>query len=187
MRSILLILFSLLIIPFAFLQAEDIKMAWVDSDLVLEGFKGRDELKAIFQKKVKALEDSARVLQQELIALREEYQKGVATWSEKTKKEKEDFIRGKLKAYQDYVDKNFGKEGVVETEMQEITKPVLKQIYKIITDLANKYKYRMIFDKRGTPQILFAKPDYDLTKEVIEELNKASTSPQKEEKKEESK
>ncbi len=188
MRSILLkILFTFLIIPVSSLFAEDIKMAWVDSDMVLEGFKGREELKANFQKKVKALEDSARVLQQELIKLREEYQKSVATWSEKTKKEKEEYIRGKLQAYQDYVEKNFGKDGVVEKEMQELTKPVLKQIYKIITDMSVKYKYRMIFDKRGTPQILFAKPEYDLTKEVIEELNKASSAPLKEEKKEENK
>jgi outer membrane protein len=188
MKSILLkILFIFLIIPVTSLFAEDIKMAWVDSDMVLEGFKGREELKANFQKKVKALEDSARVLQQELIALREEYQKGVATWSEKTKKEKEEYIRGKLKTYQDYVEKNFGKDGVVENEMQELTKPVLKQIYKIITDLSIKYKYKMIFDKRGTPQILFAKPEFDITKEVVEELNKASGEPPKEEKKEEKK
>ncbi|MBN1232676.1 MAG: OmpH family outer membrane protein [Candidatus Coatesbacteria bacterium] len=165
-------IFLFIIILIAFIHAEDVKIGWIDSDQVLQEFKGRDELKAAFEAKVRQLEVTAKKMQEELIILRNNYQKNLNTWSEKTKTEKQEELKTKIASYQEFVKNSFGKDGVAEKEMKRITDPVIKQIYQIITNLTIKYKYFMIFDKRGIPQILYAKPELDMTKEVVEELNK---------------
>lgn len=172
MRSIILFV----IILVSFIYAEDLKIGWIDSDQVLQEFKGRDELKATFEAKVRQLEETAKKMQEELIQLRNDYQKNLSTWSEKTKSEKQEELKIKITAYQEFIKNSFGKDGAAEKEMKKITDPVIKQIYQIITNLTIKYKYFMIFDKRGIPQLFYAKPEMDMTKEVVDELNKSYKS-----------
>jgi outer membrane protein len=69
-----------------------------------------------------------------------------------------------------YRQDKFGVKGELFQKQEEVMKPIQNRIFTVIQQIAKDKDYDFIFDRSGDIMFLFAKEEYDLTKEVIEKL-----------------
>lgn len=122
-----------------------------------------DEFKKIMEK------DRAALLEKEneLKKMKEEIEKQKTTLKEAALKKKEAEFEKKLRDYQ--VSANDFNNDLRQRE-QEIVRKIMPEIMKIVKEIGQKGKYTMITDT----QIPYYAADHDITKQVLDELNKVT-------------
>jgi outer membrane protein len=142
--------------------AAEYKMAYVDLVKVFDEYGKTKESEQALGEKGKAKESERKNLVDEIRKLKDEQ----ALLSEKAKTEKQAVIDEKIKALQSFDMKT--RDELVK-ERNEKLGGILKDIEKVVNDLAKEQGYDMVLNSRT---LLFGKENLDLTKEVLKRLNK---------------
>ncbi len=66
--------------------------------------------------------------------------------------------------------KYFGPEGDLFTQQEQLMRPIQERILAAIEEVATAGGYDYVFDKAGDYLFLYARPQYDLSDDVLEEL-----------------
>lgn len=125
-----------------------------------------DEFKKIMEKDRAALLDK----ENDLKKMKEEIEKQKMTLKEDALKKKEAEFDKKLRDFQ--VAANDFNNDLRQRE-QEIFRKMIPEIVKVVKKLGDEGKYTMIIDPMVS-QLPYHAADHDLTKQVIEEFNKAT-------------
>lgn len=168
-KSILVVLTLVMFLaaPAATVFAADLKIGVVDVEYIIhtsdKGKAAKGKLKKLFEDKQKELDGE----QKKLLELKKEIEEiaEMAT-PEKRKAKVLEYQQGLLKLQELYM-KN--QQELAKKEI-ELMKPILTSLEKILTDFAKDGQYDFIMN-RSEQGVLFTKPDYDLTKQVLEKLN----------------
>jgi len=154
-----------------FLRAEELKVGYIDSGKILEKYMGTGDLVKQFDKEVADWRETATTLRSEIDALYSELSSQQLMLSEEAKAKKREEIARKEQEYQSFVQEIWGAEGKAVKRRDELTKPVVEKIDKILERLGSEEGYAMIFDiSEGS--VVYAKEKLDLTDLVLEELNR---------------
>jgi len=144
------------------------KIGFVDVREVMlnsvEGKKASEELKKTFEKNRAQI--SAK--EAELRKLKEDLDKQRSVLKEAALREKENAYQKKLRDYQQMV-KDANEE--MQKRDQELSKTLLPEIMKVISDIGTKEKFTVILDVGSVPVPFFSREN-DLTKRVIEEFDR---------------
>lgn len=141
----------------------DVREIMLNSDA---GKKATEEFKKLIEKNRLLIQGSEMELQK----MKDEIEKQRTVLTEATLKEKEAAFQKKLRDYQ-----ALGKEATddLQAKEQEVYKNMFLEIQKVINSIAEKEKYTVIFDLNpGAMSIPFYSKTDDLTKRVVDELNK---------------
>ena len=153
-----------------FAQAE-MKIGFINSEEIFRGYSGTKDAQDKFDKEVKKWEQDATDRQKEIKDLKDQLDKQSLLLSAERRAEIETKLKTKMTEYQDFLQTKFGQKGEALTKNEELTKPIIEKINKIIDKIAKEENYDYIMDAR-TGGVIFAKPAYDLTKRVLAILNK---------------
>lgn len=181
-HRLFILLVILAIAPMAIAQ----KYACVNTDYVLKSLpdyanaqKRLDRYVADWQKE---LTDKAS----ELTAMRAEYEQESYLLPENLKKRRQEEIRAKEQEIRDLQQQHFGAGGDLERHRAELLKPIQDRVYSIIERIASEKNYAFVFDKSGSPTVLYANKKYDISDDVLEQLGvkpgSATASPSSSEK-----
>ncbi len=154
----------------AALHAE-MKIGYINSEEIFTQYEGTKLAQEKFNKEVAKWEQDASRRQKELKDLKEQLDKQSLLLSAERKKELEDSLNTKMIAYQEFLQQKFGQKGEALIKNEELTKPILEKIQKILDKIAAEENYDFIFDARAGG-IVHAKPAYNLNKRVLDLLNK---------------
>ena len=140
----------------------------------------------VLKQRLPEILDVQRTLEQ----LQQDYQREIADRETKLKKLEEDFRRQelllseakkaeldaefkeKVQQLQQFAQDKFGPEGELTRKNVELLEPIFKKINDAIRDMAEEGKYDFIFDSPSAGLVLFAKPEYDLTEQLLELMEK---------------
>ncbi|NLE02654.1 MAG: OmpH family outer membrane protein [Fibrobacter sp.] len=147
------------------------KLGYINSELIFSEYEGTKDAQEKFNKEVAKWEQEASRKQKEIKDLKDQIDKQSLLLSAERKKAIEDSLNQKMIAYQEFLQKKFGQKGEALTKNEELTKPILDKIQKIIDKIAADENYDYIFDARSGV-LVYAKTAYDLNKRVLELLNK---------------
>ena len=126
-----------------------------------DGIRAQATLKKLFDKRQQELD--AR--QTELSRAREDIEKQSRVLSRQAlEKRMEDWQRRMVELQTKFVENN--KE--LQEKQGQLTGPILKKMLGIIARLAKKSSYELIIDKQAVP---YARPDLDLTEQVVQMYN----------------
>lgn len=150
------------------LVAQD-KVALVDSQKILSTFAGaidaNKELEAENQKWAQELQK----LDDDLNKQREELERQSLLLSEAKRQERDAEIKKMAADIIKYREEKWGDNGAYFRKQQELMRPVFDKINQVINRLAEDEKYELVFDTvQGN--ILYAKTEYDITQDVLDEL-----------------
>jgi len=148
-----------------------LKMGYINSERIFTQFEGTKVAQDKFNKEVAKWEQEASKKAKEITELREQLEKQSLVLSAERKKALEDSLRVKMMTYEKFVQEKFGQKGEALTKNEELTKPIIEKINKIIDKIAKDEQYDFIFDQRAGG-LVFAKGSYDLTDRVLAELAK---------------
>ncbi len=152
-------------------SAKDLKLGYIDSNRILTEYKGMADVQAELEKTKLEWDKQTQEKEAELDGLREEYEAQSLMWSEKTQQEKQQIIQEKYVEYQRFVNEIIAPSGKFAQLRLELLKPIYDKINTILVQLGEKGGYDFVFDV-DIPAVVFAKPEYELTDRVLEDLNK---------------
>lgn len=152
-------------------EAADLKIGYIDSQQIFRAYKGTADAQAKLDTEVAEWEKKAEDMRVEIEDLQKELEAQSLLLSEEKKKEKEQTLQGKYAEYQQFVTSIWGPQGEAVKRNEELTQPIIEKIDTILKKIAEDEDYTFIFDAVGGA-LVYAKPTFDLTEQVIEELNK---------------
>ena len=149
----------------------EMKLGYINSEAIFAEYEGTKEAQSKFNNEVAKWEQEASKRQQEIKDLKEQIDKQSLLLSNERKKALEDSLNQKMVNYQKFLQEKFGQKGEALEKNEELTKPIIEKINRIIEKIAKEENYDYIFDARAGG-IVFAKKVYDLNQRVLEALNK---------------
>jgi len=150
---------------------EVLKIGYVFSERIFLESKDYADAQAEFNKYKTDWEQKAQEMEREFTALQEEYMQQRLLLSEQKKKEKEEQITAKREAFENFVSEVLSPEGKLAEKNRELSKPIYDKIKSTVAKIAEGGQYDLILDASAVLWAAAGK-GYDLTDQVIEELNK---------------
>jgi len=175
-RVIFTLMFILATFSFGFAQT---KIGYVDSQKIMANFQEaidaqnkleeiRSAYQAEYEGKVREYQEMAQEIESQSLLL-----------SEEKKKEKLRLLQDKATEIDQYKFEKLNPEGgEFYRKNQELFKPVLEKINAVIQKIGKVEEYDYIIDA-SSGALLHALPKYDLTDQVLEELNRGVTASKK--------
>lgn len=165
--------FGLLLILFAsFTQTlnAQLKLGYVDSDTIMKQLPDAQDAQKKLDATIKEWQEELSKMERDWKAKYDDYDKRKLILSEQKRVE----IEKELVTMEDQVSKyrqdKFGVKGELFQKQEEFMKPIQNRIFTVIQQIAKDNDYDFIFDRSGDIMFLYAKEEFDLTKEVIEKL-----------------
>lgn len=147
------------------------KIGYVDSQRILTTFSGAvdaqkklDADNTTWDQELKKMNDEFRVLQDQL-------DQQSLLLSEAKRKEKDQELQAAAVKIQQYQNQKWGEGGEFFKRRSELMQPIIDRINQIIHKIGEDEEYDFIFDTVAG-NILHAKDKYDITDNVLEELEK---------------
>jgi outer membrane protein len=149
----------------------ELKIGYINSEAIFQDYEGTKDAQDKFNKEVAKWEQEASKKQKNIKDLKDQIDKQSLLLSADRKKALEDSLESKMAEYQKFLQEKFGQKGEALSKNEELTKPIIEKINKIIEKIAKEENYDYIFDARAGG-VVFAKKAYDLSDRVLALLSK---------------
>jgi outer membrane protein len=155
-------------------QAQEMRIAFINSEEVLQKYSGMQEAEKLFRQDVEEWNQEAEARKREIEALAKELEAQSLMLSEERRREKERDYQRKLQEYEQFVQSIWGPNGLVAQRNEELLRPIIAKIQAVLEQIAAEQGYDLILDAADN-NVLYANPDYDLTEEVVRRLQESET------------
>ncbi len=160
----------LLLVMISLTWSQDMRVAHVDSRIILKKYKGASSIQDQYDQKLAKWEQESNLLQKEVAYLLEQLDKQSLILSEEKKQEMEGELAEKEATLSAFVDKIYGMNGELVAENQKISAPLIQEVRAAINEISLQEGYDMVVD-RASGAVVFWKAEHDLTQRVLDELN----------------
>jgi len=164
MKKLLILCFFLMgIAPSTFSQ----RFVYVDTEYILDKMP---EYKASYDKLDELTIAWKGELNQEkakLDQLKSDFKANELLLTEAQKVKKQTEIKNAERAYYSLKDKRFGIKGDLYKKQQDLIQPIQDKVYAAIKKMAEQRDYDFVFDKSKGVSMLYAKPKFDMSDEVL--------------------
>jgi outer membrane protein len=145
--------------------AQELKIGFVDLQRVIDASEKGQEAQADIQRQADALSEQAKQLQQEIEALKQDYQNQKDVLTPEARSEKRDEISKKEVDYKRFVNDS---QTELRTAEQRALKKLLEEVGRLVVQYGQEQNFTMIFEAGN---ILYGAESVDLTEEIIEVYN----------------
>jgi outer membrane protein len=152
------------------LAAQEMKLGVIDAEKVVQSYSGYKDAEEQFEKQREAWNQQLDARSRELRAMEEDFKAQELMLSDEKKKERLVDLEKRRKDLDTYYQQIFGPSGEAARKNEELLRPILDRVNKIVKELGEQEKYTMIFDS-SSAGIAYAASGVDLTQKIIERLN----------------
>jgi len=149
----------------------DLKLGYIDSERILNESQDYKDAKKILDAEEKEYSRKGRQMELDIMNIQDEIEAQSLMWSEEKKLERQQEYQQKYMEYQQFLQEIWGQTGKLYQRNLELSKPIIDKINTVIQKIGEEEGYDLIIDA-GMGTLVYAKPDYDLTNRIIEELKK---------------
>lgn len=177
MKTRILILLSALMLS-AMPMAAQQKFACVNTDYVLRSVPDYANAQKRLDKYVTDWQKELSDKQAEIEVMRTEYEQESYLLPDNLKTRRQEEIKSREQSLRNLQQQRFGPGGDLDKKRAELLKPVQDRVYAAIERIAQEKNYAFVFDKAGSPAVLFANKKYDISDDVLQSLGyKPGASP----------
>lgn len=145
-----------------------LKVAYLNSNQVLEGAPGRAEALAQFEKETQPMRTQMQRMQDSLQSMIGEYQKAAPQLTPAQRSQRESVLGARQQEYQQRAQEM---QQQAQGRQEELMAPIMEQVNKVIQDVRAEDGYAFIFDSGAqVPFIVSADKNLDITTRVIDRL-----------------
>jgi len=167
----MLMLLVLVSLMFEGVVAQNMKIGVVDSRAIMSKVKKFKDAQNRLNKQIAKEEQRLSNMKKNVEKMYAELDQQKMILSEAKRKEKEGIVKQKYMELQSEMQKIYGPQGKLEQERAKLAAPLLKEIKKVIDQIAKKDRYDVVLDS-GVGVVLYHNPRIDLTQKIIDVLNK---------------
>ncbi len=158
----------LILVCVSFTFAE-LKIGFINSEKILLDYEGTKSAEEKLKKEYAKWEQEATERQKKMKEMKEQLDKQSLLLSAERKKEIESELEREYIEYNKFLQEKFGQQGDAAKRNDELLRPIIEKINKILDKIAKNENYDFIFDAKGG--VVYAKKAYDLTEKVVQALN----------------
>ena len=151
-------------------RAQDIRIAYINSEKILDGYKEKNAILESFRHDVEGWNQEALTRKKELDDLGKDLGQQTPMLSDEKRREKEQDYQRKLTDYDAYVQKIWGVDGLVTQRNEEVLRPIVQKIHQIVGEIAERDKWDLVLDA-ADGNVIYGTAELDLSDQVIERLN----------------
>lgn len=166
------LLFALVVACCATSASAQLKVGYIDSEVLKERLPEILDVQRTLEQLQQDYERESMDRRTKLKKIEDDFQRQELLMSEARKAEMRAEFEAKVQQLQQFTQEKFGPEGELTRKQIELLEPIFKKINDAIRDMAEEGKYDFIFDSPSAGLLLFAKPEYDLTEQLIERMEK---------------
>ena len=170
MKKIGLVLSLILLVSFTQKINAQLKIGYVDSDTIMKQLPDAQDVQKKLDAMIKEWQEEISKMERDWKAKYDDYDKRKLILSEQKRIEIEKELVALEDQFTKYRQDKLGVRGELFQKQEELMKPIQNRIFTVIEEIAKENDYDYIFDRSGDMMFLFAKEEYDLTKEVIAKL-----------------
>lgn len=167
------VIFVLLLILVFVIPAAAQKFAYVNSQEILSKYQEYVDVQNRLEEIRNGYDAEYQQLVKEYQDLMEQIESQSLLLSPEKKQEKERAAQEKFQAIEQFKYDKLGPEGEFYRKSMEFSKPIIDKINNLIAKVGEEEGYDFIFDA-ASGSLVHALPKYDITKKILEELNKKS-------------
>ena len=164
--------FALVVACCATSASAQLKVGYIDSEVLKERLPEILDVQRTLEQLQQDHEREIMDRRTKLKKIEDDFQRQELLMSEARKAELRVEFEAKVQQLQQFTQEKFGPEGELTRKQIELLEPIFKKINDAIRDMAEEGKYDFIFDSPSAGLLLFAKPEYDLTEQLIERMEK---------------
>ena len=161
---------GLLLLAFTPLHAQ--KSAFVDTQYVLNNIPEYTDAQDVLNNLSKKWQAEITAKHKEVSEMYKKYQAEAVLLPADVKKKREDEIVKKDNEVKALQKEYFGPGGDLFKKREELIKPIQEKVYNAIETIATTENIAFVFDKAGSPTLLYGNPKYDISDAVLDELGK---------------
>ncbi len=150
--------------------AADLKIGYIDSAKIFDGYTVAREAQQRFDRQVQAWREEAAEKERAVAALRAELKDQGPILSAAKRQEKEDALQKSISDYERFIQEVWGPGGRATQQNESFTRDIVTRIREVVEKIATEGGYRLVLDA-ASGFILFADKELDLTNQVLTELN----------------
>ncbi len=170
MKKIGLVLSLLILFLFAQNNYAQLKIGYVDSDAIMKQLPDAQDVQKKLDAMIKEWQEEISKMERDWKAKYDDYDKRKLILSEQKRSEIEKELVTLEDQFTKYRQDKLGVKGELFQKQEELMKPIQNRIFTVIEQIAKEKDYDYVFDRSGDMMFLYAKEEYDLTKEVLEKL-----------------
>ncbi|MFA7229296.1 MAG: OmpH family outer membrane protein [Melioribacteraceae bacterium] len=170
MKKIGLVLSLIMLVSFTQEINAQLKIGYVDSDTIMKQLPDAQDVQKKLDAMIKEWQEEISKMERDWKAKYDDYDKRKLILSEQKRIEIEKELVALEDQFTKYRQDKLGVRGELFQKQEELMKPIQNRIFTVIEEIAKENDYDYIFDRSGDMMFLFAKEEYDLTKEVIAKL-----------------
>jgi outer membrane protein len=182
-KSLLLLAFMLFLGMTTVNAQQNQKIAYVDSDYILENIPEYGDAQEEINQLSKQWEKEITQLFQEAQEMDREYQAESVLLSEDQKRKKKEAITAKRQEAETLRMQYYGPEGELYTKRAELIQPIQEKVYNAINTLAQLKNYAFVFDKASGTTMLYCNEKNDISDDVLDEIGNVMQTVRREDRK----
>ena len=173
-KSFLLLAFLALIGMFNVNAQANQKIAYVDTDYILQNIPEYSDAQEEINQMSLKWEKELKALRKKVDDMKREYQTESILLSEDQKKKKETAIDEKEQELAQPQMQYYGPQGELFTKRVELIQPIQEKIYNAINQVAMTKNYAFVLDKASGTTILYCNEKNDISDDVLDEIGNAA-------------
>ena len=162
------------VVFFPMILLGQLKVGYVASDRIRMEYEEFKESESQLQLDFQKIQFEYQGMLKELDSLKQAFETQRLMSSPEWRREKEQNIKDKEMAIQNFQAKKVGPEGELVKKQSQMEYELLSKVKKAVDNVAIEKGYDFIFD--GSISLLYGKPTHDLTDDVLHELRKVSSN-----------
>ena len=147
-----------------------LKIGYIDSDIIMDNLPDVQDARQKLDAMIRDWQTELRNLEAEFKKKKDDFDKRNLVMTDQTRIEAEKELAALERNISDFRDKKFGPEGELFQKQDELMKPLQNKIFNVIQEIAAEEDLDFVFDRSGDIIFLYAKPEYDFTAKVLEQL-----------------
>jgi len=155
--------------PFRLARAQELKIAFIDSERIFAEYEGVKEAKDIFDRDVQEWQAEANKKEKEIADLKAELESQSLMLSDSKRQEKEAELQRLMSEYDGFVQMLWGPGGKIAKRNEELTRPIIAKIKAVLDKIAGEEGYDLVLDA-ADGNVVYGSPELDLTDRVLKEL-----------------
>ncbi|MCL2064715.1 MAG: OmpH family outer membrane protein [Candidatus Cloacimonetes bacterium] len=165
----LLVLATIMVIFTAGMLAQNLKIAYLDTDRIFASSNEAREAHRIFEIDRQNWTSQIDEMEAEILRLEREYETRRLTLTETARREHEERIMTRMRERQQFIERVFGESGLAVARNNELVAPIAAKLRQIIERIAVEESYSFILDRDA---VLWGQESFDITEQVVNEMNR---------------
>lgn len=164
---------SLCVLLFTFVNtaaAQDQKIGYVDTDLVLSNMPAYQGIQQQLQSISAEWKNELELMEQEIERLKEDFNAKEILYTDEMREQKQQEIQQKINERQQFLEQKFGAEGEFFQQQKQLLEPIQREVINAINVVAERQNFDFIFDRAQNTGIIFSTEAWNLNDEVLQEL-----------------